>query len=118
MRSKAETFIGFALRKRALVCGMNAAASVRGRVGLVLVCATASENTKKDAEKFARKKRCPLLVSATALAEITGKENCKVAAVCDKPLAAAILDNLDDKFTLVLGGREEQHGGKDEDREY
>lgn len=115
IRSKAETFIGFAVRKRALVTGANAVNAVRGRVWLMLLCDTASDNTKKEAEKTARRKRCPLMLCRQPLAMLAGKENCKVAAVTDRALAAAICEYADDKFTLISG---EQHGGQDSDREH
>lgn len=112
MKSKAQTFIGFAIRKRALVAGTNAVEATKTPIYLMLVCQSASDNTKKEAQKLANKKRCPLYESHTLLETITGKENCKVAAVCDKELSAAFIQYCDDTFTLISGGRN-NNGGKD-----
>ena len=112
MKSKAQTFIGFAIRKRALVTGTNAVTATRTPVYLMFVCDSASDNTKEEAQKIATKKRCPLYQSSQLLEEVTGKENCKVAAMCDKQLAAAFEQYCDDTFTLISGGRK-SHGGKD-----
>ena len=112
MKSKPQTFIGFAVRKRALVTGTNAVDATRDRIYLMLVCDSASQNTKQEAQKIATKKRCPLYLSKQLLDELTGKQNCKVAAMCDAQLAAAFVQYADDTFTLISGGRN-AHGGKD-----
>ena len=39
--------------------------------------------------------------------EITGKENCKVAAVTDENLAKAILQNLGEDFRVLNGGHKD-----------
>ncbi len=112
MKSKAQTFIGFAVRKRALVAGTNSVEATRLPIYFMLVCQSASDNTKKEAQKIANKKRCPLYESKEPLEALTGKENCKVAAVCDKELSAAFIQYCDDTFTLISGGRN-NNGGKD-----
>jgi ribosomal protein L30E len=97
-KSKAETFIGFAMRTGNFRIGANAAATLK-RANLMIVCSSASENTKKEAEKLAKKFKCPLIEpTVKTLEEITHRENAKVMAIADKNLSAAILDNLEKEF--------------------
>ena len=97
-KSKAETFIGFAMRTGNFRIGANAAATLK-RANLMIVCSSASENTKKEAEKLAKKFKCPLIEpTGKTLEEITHRENAKVMAIADKNLSAAILDNLEKEF--------------------
>lgn len=97
-KSKAETFIGFAMRTGKFRIGANAAATLK-KASLMIVCFTASDNTKKDAEKLAKKFHCPLLEPINkTLEEITHRENAKVMAIADKDLSKAILDNSNKDF--------------------
>lgn len=97
-KSKAETFIGFAMRTGKFRIGANAAATLK-KAYLVIVCKTASENCKKEAEKLAKKLRCSLLETVTkTLDEMTHKENAKIMAIADEGLAKAIKDNSEKDF--------------------
>lgn len=97
-KTKAETFIGFAMRTGNFRIGANAAATLK-RASLMIVCRTASENTKKDAEKLAKKFKCPLIEPVTkTLDDLTHRENAKVMAISDKKLSEAILNNLEKDF--------------------
>ena len=97
-KSKAQTFIGFAMRTGKFRIGANAAAPLK-RAYLVIVCGTASDNTKKEAEKLARKFHCPIIEPIDkTLEEITHRENAKVMAIADKELSNAILSNSEKEF--------------------
>ncbi len=97
-KSKALTFIGFAMRTGKFRIGANAAATLK-RADLVIVCKTASDNTKKEADKLARKFHCPIIeTKEITLEDVTHRENAKVMAIADKSLSRAILSNLDDDF--------------------
>ena len=98
--SKANTFIGFAIRARKFRIGMNAVQTLKN-INLLIVCNSASENTKSEAVKVANKYHCPLIMTVTAkLEEITHRENAKVMAIADKALAKAILDNIKNDFIV------------------
>ena len=102
-KTKAETFIGFALRTGKYKIGVNAVNTLK-RANLIIVCKSASENTKKDAEKLAKRFHCPQIETVNfTLEQLTYRENDKVMAVADKSLAKAILDNLENDFTLKTG---------------
>ena len=105
-RSKIVSYLGFARMSGNLRAGSNLIASLK-KANLIIVSADASENARKDAKKYSDKFACPLLLSAVSLEEITGKENCKTVAVTEENLSRAILENLDENFTIISGGRKE-----------
>lgn len=97
-KTKAETFIGFAIRARAFRIGVNACATLK-RASLIIVCGTAAENTVKDALKLSRRFKCRIIKSVTKpLSEYAHRENAKVMAVTDVKLAEAILKNGEKDF--------------------
>ena len=97
-KAKAETFIGFAMRTGKFKIGTNAVQTLK-HAYLVIVCKTASENTKKESEKLARKFHAQLLETVDRpLSEYVHRENAKVMAIVDKSLSKAILSNLEEDF--------------------
>ncbi len=97
-KSKAQTFIGFAIRAKKYRIGMNAVQTLK-RIDLMIVCHTASQNTLKLAQKVANRYGCQLLITKDkTLEEITHKENAKVMAIDDKALSKAILENRENDF--------------------
>ncbi len=104
-KSRAETFIGFCIKAGKLTCGFNAIATQRKDVFLLLLCSGASENAKKSAIKLMDKFHCEMMILLSGeLERITGRENCKIAAVRDKNLANAILQAEDENFRKYSGG--------------
>ncbi len=95
MQSKAQTYLGFCRRAGKLTLGVNAARAVRERVYLLVADCTASENCKKEIAKLARKFGCPV-VWTQDLAQAVGKEACKLAAVREEHLAAALCRELEE----------------------
>ena len=97
-KSKAETFIGFAIRTGKFRIGLNACATLK-KASLMIVCNSASENTVKDAVKLAKKFGCPIITPVQKkLEDITYRENAKVMAIADKDLSKAIIDNSKNDF--------------------
>ena len=104
-KTKIFTYVGFAKKSKKLLIGSTALKTAKKGVQLLLVCSTATENARKEAESYAKKFSCPIVVCDGApLADLVLKENCKVAAVCDKHLADAILANISDGFYVLSGG--------------
>lgn len=101
-RSKAQTFLGFAIRAGKYRIGFNSVASLK-RVYLFVVCATASENAIKDAQKLSKKYSCPLLQTVEKLENIIYKRNVKIIAVTDKNLADAVIKNTEKDFIMLQG---------------
>jgi len=97
-KSKAETFIGFSIRARKFRIGMNAINTLK-RVELIIVCKTASENSKLEADKMGKRFHCRVIQTMDkSLEQITLRENAKVMAITDKALSKAILDNSKEDF--------------------
>ena len=88
-RSKTASYLGFARRAGKLSLGIEAASAAK-KVFLLVADETVSENSRKKIEKLRRRFSCPL-VFVGGLEEMTGKAACKLAAVRDEHLAAAIL---------------------------
>ena len=101
IKSKAETFIGFAIRARKIREGMNSVQTLK-KAELIVCCASASDNTKKAAVKAAAKFECPIIYSKRPLEEIVHRENDKVAAITDKSLAKAVMDSAGEDFTAGI----------------
>ena len=100
-KSKAETFIGFAVRAGKFRSGANTLSTLK-KAYLILVCKTASENTVKLAEKYAEKYRCRALLSTErALSDISHKEGIKIAAITDFSLAKAVTENAVPDFKEI-----------------
>ena len=101
-KGKAETFIGFAMRTGKFRIGLNASATLK-KAHLFIVCRSASENSKQDAVKLAKRFHCPLIETLEkTLEEITHRENAKVMAIADKALSKAILDNSEKEFVARI----------------
>lgn len=99
-KTKAQTFVGFAVKANKFRSGANTLATVK-KAFLILVCRSASGNTKKIAEKYAKKYGCPLLITeGTDLSELACKQGIKIAAVTDRSLANAIVLNAAPVFKI------------------
>ncbi len=102
-KSKTQTFVGFAMRTGRFKIGVNAVSTLK-KANLIIVCKSASENTKKESVKLAKRFKAPLLETVNkTLEELTFRENAKVMAITDGDLAKAILDNLEKDFIANLG---------------
>ena len=103
-KTKIETYIGFCIKSGRLTRGAGAVETLKNGVYLIIVAADASDNTKKLAVKYKNRLLCPLIVCKSGFDSVVNKPGCKMAAVRDKQLAKAILDNLDDNFEFYAGG--------------
>ena len=98
IKTKTETFIGFAVRARAVKIGVNACATLKS-AKLVIVCHTASENTVNDALKLAKRFHCRIIKTVDKpLSNYVHRENAKVTAITDLKLAQAIIGGITDDF--------------------
>ena len=107
-RSKAESYIGFCIRAGKLTCGANAVEQTKKDVYLLLLCDGASDNAKKKARSLCTRFGCKIILCAEGRLEaLTGKPNCKLAAVRDRGLANAIISATDNEYSEYAGGYEE-----------
>ena len=88
--NKLQTYLGFARRAGKLTLGVNALSTLKGGVYLLVADTSASENTKKEIEKLAKRFSVPV-VWTEDLETLTGKECCKLAALREEHLAIAVL---------------------------
>ena len=102
--TKVETFIGFCVRARKITLGSGAIATLKRGVFAIIFSSDAAKNTKKLAEKYSRKFNCPLIICYSSLERAVNKEGCKIAAVCDRNLAQAILNSLNGDYRIYVGG--------------
>ena len=87
------------MRARKFKIGVNAVATLK-KANLLILCRSASENTKKEAVKLAKKLRSKLILTVSKdLSEYTHVENGKLMAILDNELAKAIMKNLLNDFT-------------------
>ena len=100
-KTKAQTFVGFAVRSRKFKIGFNACATMK-KAELMIICRTASENSKKEGISLSKKLRCELITfNNEDLCDLVHRENAKVMAISDKALANAIKTQAQCEFTVV-----------------
>lgn len=78
--------------------GVNAISTLK-RAELIILCETASFNTKKEVVSLAKKLHVKILLSKVKLEDTVNKPNCKAIALTDKSLASAVMENLDDNYS-------------------
>lgn len=93
---KLFTYLGFCIRKGALVRGVNAIQACRKPIYLLLLCSSASPNTVKEAESIALRRGLPLF-TVDDLEGLVQKQNCRLAAVTDQKLGEAALAALQEQ---------------------
>ncbi|MBQ9485235.1 MAG: hypothetical protein IJU83_00185 [Clostridia bacterium] len=114
-KSKAETFVGFAVRAGRLRSGANTLSTLK-KAYLILVCKTAAENTVKTAVKYAGKYRCNAFITVEKeLSEIVHKDGVKIAAITDRALAKAIQDTAAEVFTELCRSAADNKRNKNSD---
>ena len=92
MKSKVETYIGFAIKKGSVVFGCDGITSSKKHMCLMLYTPTLSDNSLYVLKQASERTRCPL--AQIDEYDILKKKNCKALAICDRSLASAILENL------------------------
>jgi ribosomal protein L7Ae-like RNA K-turn-binding protein len=99
-KNKAITLIGFAIKAGKCRIGTNAIATLK-RVYLIIVCKSASDNTKKQAKDYGVKFHANVMVSVNkTLEEITYKENAKMLAITDRDFAKSIQEYAESEFSI------------------
>ncbi len=101
-KSKIQTYLGFALRAGKLTLGVNAAATVKKGVFLLVMDEGTAENSRKEIVKLVKKFACPL-ITVQDLESLVQKPNCKLAAVREKNLAEAILREQEEEKQIIGG---------------
>lgn len=92
MNSKIETYIGFAIKKGAIVFGCDSIKVSRKKFKLILRTKSLSNNSVCELENIADKRSCIIFIIDDY--DLLKKRNCKALAVCDASLADAIIAEL------------------------
>ena len=92
MKSKVETYIGFAIKKGSVVLGCDGIKNYRKRMQLLLYTESLSDNSLSVLKEVSARTGCTLVQIADY--DILKMRNCKALAICDKSLANAICENL------------------------
>ena len=104
-KNKVFSYLGFAIKSGNLKIGINAIYTLKTRVYLLILCKSGAVNAVREGEKLKNSFGCPMLITKTfTLEELTGRENCKLAAITDENLASAIIANSEQDFTEYSGG--------------
>lgn len=102
-KSKAATFIGFAIRKGSYKIGVNAIFTLK-KANLLILCKSAGSDTTRQALKLSKRFRCKLYkTEEKLLSEYAFKENAKLMAITDEALSVSIQNNSENEFIEVLG---------------
>ncbi|MBQ9728963.1 MAG: hypothetical protein IJV85_05135 [Clostridia bacterium] len=106
-KSKIETYLGFSIRARKIIFGVDNIESERKGVFLIVVDEKLSLNSLKNVEKAKDKFSCAVLIAKeNVLGEMVCRPAVKAVAIKDKNLAEAILVALESEpqFKLYSGG--------------
>ena len=103
-KTKAFTFIGFAIKARKVKLGVNAVKTLK-RAEIMILCSSASENTVKEAVSLSKRLNAKLLIlKGVLLEQVVYKQECKLIAIFDKALSKAILESNDSHIEEYSGG--------------
>lgn len=90
---KIDSYIGFAIKSRKVVYGLDSLEIYKKKVHLVLYTDDLAEKSLKKAVQIAETKNCPAL-QYNEFTKLLNKDNCKILAITNKELADAIIKNL------------------------
>ena len=99
MRSKLQSYLGFARKSGNLVMGFNSCvfAMKKGKIKLLIVAEDLSENTSEKIKKEAKKYQvaCRVYGSCEELSEMAGTGGRSIFGITDPNFANVILDEMD-----------------------
>lgn len=99
MRSKIESYMGFAARARSLSTGYNTCVFMmeKGKIRLLVLAEDLSENSKEKMIRAAKQYEVPYRIygKMDELSHITGTEGKGIFGLADKNLADAIVNEID-----------------------
>lgn len=102
MKDKIETYIGFCVKSRKIVTGINALEAYKKRAYCIFVCNTLSENSFNLVKKLSEKFKVPVIrVYNKTLSEVSFIDGCKVLALTDRELCKAVIENLNENYKII-----------------
>lgn len=106
-KSKIETYLGFCIRARKIIFGVEMIERQKKGVYLLIVDGSIGKNSLKPTLQAKERFGCPLLeTTAGGLGETLHRPAVKAVAITDNNLAAAILSVVDSEpqFKFYSGG--------------
>lgn len=106
-KSKIETYLGFCVRARKIVYGVDEVEKQRKGVYLLIFDGTLGQNSLKVMRKAQETLDCPLIKSeAGVLGERLHRLGVKAVAIKDKNLAEALVNSIasEPQFKFYFGG--------------
>ena len=106
-KSKIETYLGFCIRARKIIFGVEMIERQKKGVHLLIVDGAIGKNSLKPTLQAQERFGCPLLETAAgALGETLYRPEVKALAITDSNLASAILSVVDSEpqFKIYSGG--------------
>ncbi len=92
---KIKALLGFAVKSRKLLIGLDNIKECRGNIYSVFYDGTLSDKSRKELLFFASAKNAVVVRCDAPLGEITGKGKCKAAGLTDENLHNGIMKELD-----------------------
>lgn len=106
MRSKFESYMGFAAKSRSLVSGAAVCISAmeKGKAKLLIISEGTSEGTIEKLRAVANRKSVPLRIYGQSLdlSHMTGKTERNIFAITDRNFAKVIMEQIDAEKKEVL----------------
>ena len=95
---KIVSLVGFAIRARKAVFGVDGIAASGKRVHVILYDEKLSAGSVARLRTAAARTHATLVRSVSDMADVTHKLNCKAVGITDKQMAAAVVANLNSNF--------------------
>ncbi|MBQ8295451.1 MAG: hypothetical protein IJX87_03345 [Clostridia bacterium] len=106
-KSKIETYLGFCIRAKKIVFGVDNVEKQRKGIKLLIADGELGQNSLKVMKKTQERFDCPLLITENGiLSERLHRDGVKAVAITDDHLASAILSAADGElqFKIYSGG--------------
>lgn len=99
---KIESLLGFAVKAGKIIYGFDNIETLRKKRYLIIIDKTASKRLSRHCTEFAKSKHLPLLqINHKKIEDVVHKLNCKVIAITDKQMSAAILKFANDNYEVL-----------------
>ncbi|HIU06265.1 MAG TPA: hypothetical protein IAC46_01545 [Candidatus Onthoplasma faecigallinarum] len=90
---KIISYLGFANKSNNIIVGQTHLRRFKGKIYLILVCSSASDNLINLAKNLAIKHSCEYIVTAPKLETLTNIKDVKIIGLTDENLSKAIINN-------------------------
>lgn len=105
-RDKTETYLGFCVRAGKAVFGLDRTERLKAAPDLMLADSGLSERSMRRSARLANNFGCPMYICEEGLlGELLHRPSCKLVAVTEKNLAAAIITEIENSDKFRLSGK-------------